>query len=819
VAGEAAGTPAPTASVKGGIFASNVTISLSASAKEIRYTLDGSEPSTNSPIYTAPLILTNSALLQARSFFPDAKSSGPLVETYTLIDTNVADFSSHLPVVVINTFGRTINPATNLLASIRFIDAPTNQRATLSAPCNFDGRAEIKTRGYTSLRYPKKSYSVETQGSTGGSQAASILGLPADTDWILYAPYPDKTLIRDVLAYELYNRLGRYASRTRFVEAFVNDSTNKLSRAHYAGVYVLEEKVKRGDKRVAIQKLSPKDEAEPAITGGYIIKRDHLEEANGDAPDPPARSRLAGIHGRFPTGPGGFPAEPAGFLPPDPPFTNALSIVTNSINVTNTIGSTNVVFPAVAVTVVLTNTTIVTNTLAVTNIVVATNQVAVTNAIVATNAVVSSKTVVATNPVVAAQAVSGTNAVATTNVVDANTSVVTTTVSITTSTTYRTNMVVVTNTFALTNMVVSTNMIASTNAVVSTNVSVASVTVLATNQVFHTNTFVLSPQRSVLLDQLVGTGKGFVTTQTNAFYYVEPKASHITAAQRTWLTNHLNRFEQTLAGPDFRNPSNGYRGFIDVDSFIDQHLFVEATKNIDGFRFSTFFTKDRGGKIKMEPIWDWNLSFGNGKGKHGYDPEHWYWTQLDDQQYPWFRRLFEDPDFGQRYVDRWAEWRTNLFSSSQLLTRIDELAAFLKEPAARNYERWPILGQSVGPEYFAGKTYEEDIQYLKSWITNRLSWMNAQFVAAPSPSHPGGVITNSNALAFSAPAGQVFFTTDGSDPRIGGGTPSSAAKPYQAPIAVTNSMTVTARTQKENRWSSPVVLKFVLLHVPPPTGG
>ena len=51
---------------------------------------DGSDPSTNSPIYTAPLLLTNSALLQARSFFPDGKSSGPLVETYTLLDTNVA---------------------------------------------------------------------------------------------------------------------------------------------------------------------------------------------------------------------------------------------------------------------------------------------------------------------------------------------------------------------------------------------------------------------------------------------------------------------------------------------------------------------------------------------------------------------------------------------------------------------------------------------------------------------------------------------------------------------------------------------------------
>src|SRR5206468_7437673 len=183
------------------------------------------------------------------------------------------------------------------------------------------------------------------------------------------------------------------------------------------------------------------------------------------------------------------------------------------------------------------------------------------------------------------------------------------------------------------------------------------------------------------------------------------KATHITAAQRAGLTNHVNRLEQLLAGADFRNPTNGYASMIDVDSFIDQHIIVEATKNIDGFRFSTFFSKDRGGKIRMEPIWDWNLSLGNARGKQGDLTEHWYWPQLDDEQYSWFRRLFEDPDFAQRYVDRWAQWRTNFFAPSNVLSRIDQLAAALKEPAARNFARWPVLGEVVDPEHYAGKTY------------------------------------------------------------------------------------------------------------------
>jgi hypothetical protein len=301
--------------------------------------------------------------------------------------------------------------------------------------------------------------------------------------------------------------------------------------------------------------------------------------------------------------------------------------------------------------------------------------------------------------------------------------------------------------------------------------------------------------------RLIESGEGFMTSQANPFFFVDPKPTKITAAQRAWLTNYLNRFEAALYGPDFRHPSNGYAAFIDVDSFIDHHLFVEATKNIDGFRFSTFFVKDRGAKLKMEPIWDWNLSLGLAKGKQGYMAEHWYWPQLNDQQYSWFRRLFEDPDFAQRYVDRWGQWRTNVFATSNLLKRIDQIATSLQEPAARNFERWPILGDSIGPEYFVGKTYAEEIQYLKSWTSNRLAWMDAQFVPPPVMSRaaeaPAAIVN------FAAPTGEVYVTTDGTDPRQAGGTVSTAARAAQS-VTVSNALKAVARTRSAHGWSSPV---------------
>ncbi len=228
-----------TVSAKGGVFASNVVVTLSTTAREIRYTLDGSRPGTNSTLYKAPLTVANSVLLRARAFSADFQPSDALAETYTVLETNVLDFSSTLPLVVINTFGQTIQHATNLLASVRFINAATNQKATLVSPPDFDGQALIRQRGYTSLRYPKKSFALEIHDSHGASQAVPILGLPKESDWVLYGPYPDKTLMRDVLAYDLSRAMGHYASRTRFVEVFVNETTNRLTRTNYAGVYVL----------------------------------------------------------------------------------------------------------------------------------------------------------------------------------------------------------------------------------------------------------------------------------------------------------------------------------------------------------------------------------------------------------------------------------------------------------------------------------------------------------------------------------------------------------------------------------------------------
>ena len=85
----------------------------------------------------------------------------------------------------------------------------------------------------------------------------------------------------------------------------------------------------------------------------------------------------------------------------------------------------------------------------------------------------------------------------------------------------------------------------------------------------------------------------------------------MSSAQKSWIQNYMNAFESALAGKDFADPNRGYAKYIDVDAFIDHFIINELFKNTDGFRNSTYMYKDRNEKLKMGPVWDFNLSMGN----------------------------------------------------------------------------------------------------------------------------------------------------------------------------------------------------------------
>ena len=141
----------------------------------------------------------------------------------------------------------------------------------------WSGFGAIHVRGNSTSDYDKKQYAFETRDADGEDVDSSFFGLPEEEDWVLAAPFSDKTLMRNHLMFSWSRAIGRYAPRTRFVELYMEDGGDTVGPEDYRGVYVLTEKVKRDVHRVNVDKLEPTDSAPSVVTGGYLLRRDWVE--------------------------------------------------------------------------------------------------------------------------------------------------------------------------------------------------------------------------------------------------------------------------------------------------------------------------------------------------------------------------------------------------------------------------------------------------------------------------------------------------------------------------------------------------------------
>ena len=181
---------------------------------------------------------------------------------------------SNLPIVVIETDGGVNIPdEPKVLGTMKIIwhqDGSRNYMSDIDNPdlLNYNGRIGIEMRGSSSqTMLNKKPYALETREDDGiSNRNVSILGMPAENDWVLNSLAFDQTGMRDVLAYELSNRLGQYASRSVYCEVVINGD--------YKGLYVFMEKIKPDKNRVNIEEMDPTCNNYPEVTGGYITKAD-----------------------------------------------------------------------------------------------------------------------------------------------------------------------------------------------------------------------------------------------------------------------------------------------------------------------------------------------------------------------------------------------------------------------------------------------------------------------------------------------------------------------------------------------------------------
>ena len=194
------------------------------------------------------------------------------------------------------------------------------------------------------------------------------------------------------------------------------------------------------------------------------------------------------------------------------------------------------------------------------------------------------------------------------------------------------------------------------------------------------------------------------------FTPVYPSASNLTEEYKKRIIDYLNAFEYTLHSNFFMDKKRGYRKYIDVDSFVQFAMINEVFKNIDGGDVSTYFYKDVGGLMKAGPIWDFDQTLGNTSDMEVNEP-----TGFRTVNTLWFERLFQDPQFAQRYKELYEEYRSGVWSDENIDKIIDDALKYLGSAILRNEERW-----------YAKKTisYENDVEEMREFIHHRLKWMD-----------------------------------------------------------------------------------------------
>lgn len=207
---------------------------------------------------------------------------------------------------------------------------------------------------------------------------------------------------------------------------------------------------------------------------------------------------------------------------------------------------------------------------------------------------------------------------------------------------------------------------------------------------------------------------------------VYPPLKSITPEKIKYIEEDLSQFEKALFSYDFKDPRKGYKAYIDVDSFVDYYIYMEFLSINDFGTYSTYLYKDKGGKLTIGPIWDFNNAMEN----FIRDVTNWESMQYTDRA--WYKQLLRDEDFVERVVRRYRSLRKTWLNEDYWLNYIDATIDFLGDAVERNYEVWgwsfdPSLVESTSklrPEERNPRSYEEAVGQMKDYIIRRGRWMD-----------------------------------------------------------------------------------------------
>lgn len=192
-------------------------------------------------------------------------------------------FSSNLPLVILDTGDErppismeqekdgTFRPIPGVepyrSGTLRVID--TGDVNTLHDKASYVSDVRLKRRGNSSMLYEKAQYLVKLVTESGQDNELDLMGMGAESEWVLNGSMADKSMMRNYLSYRMASAFMPYTPDSRYCEVLYYEN----GQYHYEGVYLLIESIKQGPERVDISEAKSSDQFP-----SYIVRRDRAAE-------------------------------------------------------------------------------------------------------------------------------------------------------------------------------------------------------------------------------------------------------------------------------------------------------------------------------------------------------------------------------------------------------------------------------------------------------------------------------------------------------------------------------------------------------------
>lgn len=230
-------------------------------------------------------------------------------------------------------------------------------------------------------------------------------------------------------------------------------------------------------------------------------------------------------------------------------------------------------------------------------------------------------------------------------------------------------------------------------------------------------------------DQAAWWMESYVDGYFTAFIHEHPKPTTVTFQQNNYIQDQFFNLSGAAASNNV-SLAYGYPSIIDIPSFIDFIIINELASNVDAYQFSTFFHKDRNGKLRAGPVWDFNLTFGNDLFEWGFDRSHTDVWQFDDGGNvgaKFWKDLYDDPTFKCYLSKRWLKLTEpgQSLHPEQINLLIDDVVNRISEAVERENMRWGTIGD-----------HEAHIVSMKQWLTERIFWITSELQSSAGCTMP-----------------------------------------------------------------------------------